>query len=180
MQLQRKCLKPPTESELELASNWSRTSRLMLESIWLRMDFDPKEIKNPKERYAPLKWLLNDERATYIRSETEPGTARDFRRFRRTKYSELLKQLQADLNASFRERISDMERGGCWRGYAALASQSLGAQLCVGILRTASLLHLLHLPGPNDLAILACDLVNYSVLDGLSGLRVVPIRQNIS
>jgi hypothetical protein len=176
MQFQRKPLKPPTERELELAADWSRTSRLIEESILSRLDFDPKDIKNPKDRYAPMKWLLNDENVRYMQVQGDPGTARELRVQRRAKYSQLLRQLQADLNASYSERVSDIERSGCWRDYGSVAGESIRAQACVVLLKTALVLHLLHLPGPKALAVTACDLVRYSLLVGLPRPRVVPIR----
>jgi hypothetical protein len=176
MQFQRKPLKPPTQRELELAADWSRTSRLIEESILSRLDFDPTEIKNPKDRYAPMKWLLNDEHVRYMQNQREPGAARELRRQRRAKYSQLLHQLQADLAASYNERVSDIERSGCWRDYGSVAGESLQAQACVVLLKTALFLHQCHLPGPKDLAAIACDLVKYSALIGLPRRRIIPIR----
>ncbi len=176
MQSPRKPRKPPTERELELANDWSRTSRLIEESILSRLDFDPKEIKNPKDRYAPLRWLLNDEHVKYMLIQDEPRKAREFRGQRREKYSQLLRHLQADLSASYGDRVGDIERSGCWREYGTVASDFLRAQGCVVLLKTALLLHLFHLPGPKDIASIACNLVKYSALGGISQYRVVPIR----
>jgi len=176
MRHKNKPLNPPTERELELATDWSRTSRLIEESILLRLDFDPRDISDPRDRYAPMKWLLNDEHVRYMRIQGDPSTSVKYRRLRRAKYAQLLKQLQIDLAASYEERLADMERGGCWRGYGTAAGESLQAQACVLLLKTAFFLHLLHLPGPKDLAVIACDLVKYSALVGFPRHRVVPIR----
>lgn len=176
MQYQGKPLKPPTERELELATDWSRTSRLIEESILSRMDFDPKDIADPRDRYAPMKWLLNDEHVRYMRIQGDRATAREYRRQRRAKYAQLLRQLRLDLAASYRERVGDIERGGCWRDYGTIAEESLRAQGCVVLLKAASFLHRLHLPGPKDLAVIACDLIRYSAVSGLPRHRVVPIR----
>ena len=77
----------------------------------------------------------------------------------RIKYAQILAQLKTELDASYRDRVGDIERSGCWREYGALAVESMRAQGCVILLRAALGLHLLHLPGPKDLAILACNLV---------------------
>lgn len=113
MQFNRRPLSPPTERELEVAADWGRTSRLIEESILLRLNFDPKDIPDPRARYAPMKWLLNDEHVKYMQLQSDRAAAREYRQQRRTKYAQLLRQLRVDLAESYFARVRDIEQGGC-------------------------------------------------------------------
>lgn len=123
-----------------------------------------------------MKWLLNDEHVRYMRLQGDTDAARRYRRKRREKYAQLLKQLEADLGNAYKDRVGDMERGRCWQEYETTATDAVRAQVSVLLLKAAFVLHLLHLPGPKEMARAACKLVRYSALGILPRNRVVPIR----
>lgn len=162
---------PPSEREFELTAEVMRTARLMEHDLQSRMDCDPYEIKDLVQRYAPLKFLLND---SIVRELCVAGRTREARYLRernRERYSRLVRCLSRDKEVLKKISLRICEDRGRWEGYNLVDSWFL--DLVIMRLRAAFILHKFHAPGVTALTRVA----TYHLCRSLVPIApVIPIR----
>lgn len=143
------------ERSIEMVSEWSRISRLMIQAQRARVHFDDSKLDRVA-RYSLLKTFLNDSVIRELAAHGETDSAREMWEAQRKRYADLMQEFSEEVMGLHRNRMKHRDASLSWTDYQVALRSTLRIRLTIFELKVAFALHGLGLPAGAYLASRAC------------------------